>query len=99
MRHWLLALVACDRRLIGIDIMKVEFSWPCGPPLCKKLKNSDELHEVRIDLPGRRIARVFFYVSDREMVLLHGFIKKSQKTPPKDLNLAKRRLKEHQRHG
>ncbi|MGV0034092.1 MAG: type II toxin-antitoxin system RelE/ParE family toxin [Candidatus Azotimanducaceae bacterium WSBS_2022_MAG_OTU7] len=79
--------------------MAVEFGWPCGKPLCKKLKNSDDLREVRTDLPGKRITRVFFYVSGREMVLLHGFIKKSQKTPPRDLNLGKQRMKEHQRHG
>ena len=54
--------------------------------------------EVRSDLPDGRIARVFFYVSGPEMILLHGFIKKSQKTPEKELKLANKRKKEHERY-
>jgi len=79
--------------------MAVEFGWPCGEPLCKSLTNYAGLFEVRSNLPGKRIARVFFYVSGKDMVLLHGFIKKSQATPQKDLKLANRRMKEHERNG
>ena len=68
-REWLLSLSAADRRLVGQDLMAVEFGWPCGEPLCKRLRSTDELREVRTDLTGRRIARVFFYVEGREMVL------------------------------
>jgi phage-related protein len=56
------------------------------------------LREVRSDLPNGRIARVFFYVSGAEMILLHGFVKKTQKTPEKDLKLANKRKKEHERY-
>ena len=36
-REWLWKLSRDDRRLIGQDLMKVEFGWPCGPPLCVSL--------------------------------------------------------------
>lgn len=98
-REWLLGLRTEDRKTVGQDIMAVEFGWPCGEPLCKSLTNYAGLFEVRSNLPGKRIARVFFYVSGKDMVLLHGFIKKSQATPQKDLKLANRRMKEHERNG
>lgn len=88
-----------DRRRIGGDLMKVEFGWPCGAPLCRSLSVYPGLHEVRSRLEGRRIARVFFIVSDRNMVLLHGFMKKSQATPQKELKLAERRMKEYHRYA
>ncbi len=78
--------------------MAVEFGWPCGEPLCKSLSGHAGLREVRSDLSGGRIGRVFFYVSGSAMVLLHGFVKKTQKTPDKDLKLANRRKKEHERY-
>ena len=85
--------------MIGHDLMRVEFGWPCGPPLCASLTGFPGLFEVRSNLMGRRIARVFFAVSGRDMVLLHGFIKKTQSTPEKGLRLAVRRMKEYERHG
>ena len=97
-REWLAELPREDRRLIGRDIMRVEFGWPCGPPLCASLTNYPGLHEVRSNLTGKRIARVFFTVSGWDMVLLHGFIKKTQAIPRKELMLARRRMKEHDRH-
>jgi phage-related protein len=57
-------------------------------PLVRKLEEG--LWEVRVDLPNR-IARVLFTVIDDEAVLLHGFIKKSQKTPEADLDTARQR--------
>ena len=63
---------------MGRDLMKVEFGWPCGPPLCRSLSAYPGLYEVRSRLEGRRIARVFFIVSVRNMVLLHGFMKKAR---------------------
>jgi len=50
--------------------------------------------EVRADLSGGRIARVIFWIVGAEMILLHGFEKKSQKTPPHDIDLARRRKRE-----
>lgn len=80
-REWLAAPPREDRGVIGHDLMKVEFGWPCGPPLCGSMSGFPGLFEVRSNLIGRRIARVFFGVSGRNMVLLHGFIKKAQSTP------------------
>ena len=90
-REWLKALAAADRKAIGEDIKDVEFSWPIGMPLCRSLGGG--LWEVRSDLPLGRIARVLFCVRDGRMVLLHGFIKKSQKTPIAERNIALRRMK------
>ena len=89
-RDWLKALSREDQKKIGDDIRTVEFGWPVGMPVCRAL--GDGLYEVRTNLKDR-IARVFFLVDDDEMVLLHGFIKKSQATPDNELKLARARLK------
>jgi phage-related protein len=91
-REWLKALPDADRRLIGEDIKDVEFSWPIGMPLCRALGKG--LWEVRTELTQNRIARVLFCIHDGRMVLLHAFIKKTQKTPDADLELAAKRKKE-----
>lgn len=88
-REWLKSLPREEKKIIGQDIKTVQFGWPLGMPLVRKLEK--DLWEVRSRLPNR-IARVIFTVSDEIMVLLHGFIKKSQKTPARDLNLARKRL-------
>jgi len=91
-REWLLKLDRDDRKIIGKDIQKVEFGWPLGMPYCKPLGHG--LYEVRSDISGKRIARVIFFIKNNRMALLHGFVKKSQKTPQADLDLAKKRKKE-----
>ena len=91
-REWLLKLNEEDRKIIGKDIQKVEFGWPIGMPYCKPLK--DGLYEVRSNITNQLIARIIFFIKTNEMVLLHGFIKKSQKTPKPDLDLAIKRKKE-----
>ena len=91
-REWLLDLEAGDRRTIGYDIQTVEFGWPVGMPTCRPL--GDGLWEVRSDLRGGSIGRVIFCIAKGEMVLLHGFIKKTQKTPQRDVDLANQRRKE-----
>ncbi len=91
MREWLRELELEDRRIIGEDIKDVEFSWPIGMPLVRPLGN--ELWEVRSRLARGRIARVIFSVEQGAMVLLHGFMKKSQKTPQQDIDLALKRKK------
>jgi phage-related protein len=91
-RDWLVTLDDDDRRVIGIDIATVEYGWPVGMPTCRSLGNG--LWEVRSSLPSRREARVIFAMSEDQMLLLHGFIKKSQRTPKADLDLALKRLKE-----
>lgn len=78
-----------ERRLIGIDIKTVEYGFPIGMPTCRPM--GDGLYEVRTNLPQGRKARVLFCIYEGNMVLLHGFIKKTQKTPKKDLDLARER--------
>jgi phage-related protein len=90
-REWLKGLEREDRRVIGEDIKDVEFSWPIGMPLVRSLR--DELWEVRSSLPRGRIARVIFCVEQGSMVLLHAFMKKSQKTPQREIDLALKRKK------
>lgn len=88
-REWLKALDLADRKVIGEDVKDVEFSWPIGMPLVRSLGN--DLWEVRSNLRRGRIARVIFCVERGSMVLLHGFMKKTQKTPQQDIDLALKR--------
>lgn len=90
-RDWLKGLDADDRRTIGEDIKDVEFAWPIGMPLVRSLGGG--IWEVRSSLPRGRIARVLFCVERECMVLLHGFMKKTQKTPARDIDLAIERMK------
>jgi phage-related protein len=90
-REWLKSLPTTDRKVIGEDIKDVEFSWPIGMPLCRNL--GDGLWEVRSDLALGRIARIIFCVREGRMVLLHGFMKKTQKTPAADRDLALKRMR------
>jgi phage-related protein len=95
-REWLRGLSSEDRKRIGEDIKTVEFGWPIGMPVCKPL--GDGVFEVRSSLLQNRIGRVLFYVDrKRRMVILHGFIKKTRKTPLEDLTLAKSNKTKHQR--
>src|SRR5882757_9782337 len=91
-RDWLRALDEGDRNAIGQDLMRVQYRWPVGMPLCRSL--GDGLWEVRSSLPSNRIARVLFSVQQGRILVLHGFIKKTQKTPPDELSLARKRKKE-----
>jgi phage-related protein len=90
-RDWLKSLAVADKKAIGEDIKDVEFSWPIGMPSCRNLGGG--LWEVRSDLPLGRIARVIFCVHEGRMVLLHGFVKKSQKTPLGDREVAIKRMR------
>src|SRR5258705_6934145 len=91
-RHWLRGLDDDDRNAIGQDLMRVQYRWPIGMPLCRPM--GDGLWEVRSDLPSNRIARVFLCFTQGELVALHGFIKKTRKTPDAELKLARRRMRE-----
>jgi len=94
-KKWLKELSPADRKNIGDDIRTVEFGWPIGMPLVRKLHT--DLWEVRSDLADNRISRVLFTVNDDMMILLHGFIKKAPKTPKNDLNKAKQRMSHFER--
>ena len=91
-RDWLLSLSKEDRSVIGYDIKTVEYGWPIGMPICRSM--SDGLWEVRTTLVKGRIARVLFCFHANDLVLLHGFIKKSAKTPKPDLEIGKKRKRE-----
>jgi phage-related protein len=96
LRDWLKALSHEDRKRIGEDIKTAEFGWPIGMPVCKAL--GDGIYEVRSTLTQNRLARVLFYIDRRSrMVLLHGFVKKTRKTPGDDLDLARSNKRKHQR--
>ena len=94
-RNWLKDLPVVERKAIGEDIKTVQFGWPLGMPLVDHLEGG--IWEVRTRL-STRIARVLFVLDGDTMVLLHGFIKKEQKTPKPELDLAKDRLKLLKRH-
>lgn len=89
-REWLRSLPEDEKKVIGEDIKAVQYGWPLGLPLVDHVEGG--IWEVRSRL-GNRIARVLFSVEHAMMILLHGFIKKTQKTPAQDLNVAKDRLK------
>jgi phage-related protein len=91
-REWLKELSKDDCKVIGTDILTVQYAWPVGKPLVDNL--GDGLREVRSRLDNR-IARTLFAMVDQEIVLLHGFIKKQQKTPQDELELAKKRKKQY----
>jgi phage-related protein len=97
LREWLRGLPSPeDRKLIGEDIKTVEFGWPVGMPVCRSLGGG--ICEIRTHLTQDRIARVLFYIDAKgRMVLLHGFIKKTQKTPLSDLELARKNKSKHER--
>lgn len=94
-REWLRALPKEERQAIGEDILTVQYVWPAGKPLVDYL--GDQMWEVRTRLRNR-IARTLFIMHEQEIVLLHGFIKKDQKTPKAELDLAKKRKSQYLRY-
>jgi phage-related protein len=84
---------ANDRKIIGADIQTVEFGWPIGMPLCRSLGGG--LWEVRSKIMDG-IARVIFFLHEGKLVILNGFIKKTQKTPDAEIELAQKRKKEEE---
>ena len=83
-----------DRRIVSLDIARIEFGWLVGMPVCKHLQG--DLWEVRSMLPNRRIVRVLFSPQNGRAVLLHAFFKKTQQAPKKDIDLAIARMKQLQ---
>lgn len=89
-REWLLSLSKADRTKVGEDIKEVEFGWPIGMPTCRPMGSG--LFEIRISLKNR-IARVLFCVHSGFMILLHGFVKKTEQTSQSDLEIGRDRMK------
>ena len=96
-REWLRGLLLAEKKIIGADILAVQWKWPVGKPLVDSMGGG--LWEVRSSL-GDRIARVFFIVVDEEIILLHGIIKKTRTAPKQELDTARKRqtsyMKAHQ---
>jgi phage-related protein len=91
-RDWLKEMDEADRRAIGADLLRAQWRWPVGMPLCRPLGRG--LSEVRTELLGNRTARVLICFYEGYLVALHGFIKKTRTTPVDDLTLARKRKKE-----
>jgi len=91
-RIWLKRLDRADRLAIGADLQRLQYRWPVGMPLCRAL--GDGLWEVRTRLPSKTISRVFLCFHDGSLYALHGFIKKTQKTPDDELAIARKRKHE-----
>jgi len=94
-RDWLKKLPEGERHAIGKDLLRAQWRWPVGVPLCRPLGNG--LWEIRTDLPTKRTARVLLCLCREHLVALHGFIKKTRSTPDDDLALARKRMKELER--
>jgi phage-related protein len=93
-REWLKDLGQEERQVIGRDLLRAQWLWPVGMPLCRPMGKG--LWEVRTELPGNRAARVLLCIYREHLVALHGFIKKTRATPDDDLALARKRQKEIQ---
>ncbi|MCW1839772.1 type II toxin-antitoxin system RelE/ParE family toxin [Prosthecomicrobium hirschii] len=93
--EWLRSLDLDDRRIIGADLRTVQIGWPLGMPLCRKL--GDGLYEVRSNLTDKKISRLVFFQSGTTIVIVEGFIKKTQATPNEVLKLSKKRKSEYER--
>lgn len=93
-RDWLKDQDTDTKKTIGEDLKTVQFGWPLGMPLVRKLE--DGIFEVRVTL-ARGIARILFFQSEQNLVVVEGFIKKSQKTPAVNLSTAKARKSEYER--
>ena len=91
-REWLKGLEESERHAIGKDLLRAQWRWPVGMPLCRPLKNG--LWEIRTALPTKRTARVLICLYNDHLVALHGFIKKTWSTPDSDLAIARKRQKE-----
>lgn len=94
--EWIRSLPKADRQTIGTDLMKIQIGWPIGMPLVRKLE--PDLWEMRSNLRDG-IGRVLFTIEGKKMIVLHGFIKKTQKTPQAELQTARRRLANRKKGG
>jgi len=72
-----------------IDLLE-KFGIKLTMPHSKKINN--EIYELRIR--GKQEIRIFYAFHKDKIILLHGFVKKSYKTPPREINTAINRLKQ-----
>ena len=84
--------VTLQARFIGLTDRMMEHGPNLGLPHTDAFGGG--LFELRLK-GAEGIARVFFcLIVKQQIVMLHSFIKKTQKTPDKELKLAKQRMKE-----
>ena len=95
LREWLKGLDEAERQAIGMDLLRAQWRWPVGMPLCRPMGSG--LWELRTDLPTKRTARVLLCLYREHLIALHGFIKKTRVTPDEDLATARKRQKELER--
>jgi phage-related protein len=91
-REWLKELPEEERHAIGKDLLRAQWRWPVGMPLCRPMGSG--LWEIRTDLATKRTARVLLCLYQGHLIALHGFIKKTHATPGEDLALARKRKRE-----
>jgi len=94
-REWLRSLPREERRVIGLDLQRLEHRWPVGMPLSRPL--GEGLHELRSNLPGGRTARLLFFAAAGELIVVAGFLKKTGKTPKVELDRARARMRTWER--
>lgn len=90
-REWLQSLSKETKKIVGEDIRVAQIVWPQGMPLVKHIES--KIWELRSTIPNG-IVRIFFTVKNENIVLLHSFVKKTQKTPQQELEIARKRLKQ-----
>jgi len=93
-RDFIKGLSKDDKRIVGADIRVIQNSFPIGLPLVRKIKHG--LWEIR-SVVKDGISRIFFTFINEEIILLHGFVKKTQKTPSKEIDIATGRINEFKR--
>jgi phage-related protein len=91
--EWLKTLTKEEKIVIGSDLRSVQMGFPIGMPVCRPL--GDGLHEVRSSLPTKREARLIFFQEGADLVVVAGFIKKTQATPKHELEAARKRKRDY----
>ena len=90
-REWLKNLTKDEKKIIGTDIKTVQLGWPIGMPVVKHI--GEGIWEIRSTLSSK-IARILFFTHGKAIILVNGFIKKTQKIPKDEIELAKKRMKQ-----
>jgi phage-related protein len=90
---WLKKLDKPDKKKVGDDLQTLQYGWPLGMPLVRSLGKG--LWELRCKLTDH-IARLLFIMHDSKIIVLHAFIKKTEKTPSREIELALERQKKYE---
>lgn len=76
-----------------IDLL-AEYGYKLGMPHVKKMKGTDDIWELRIKISSNNYRVFYFTLKENTYLMLHAFLKKSNKTPSKELNTAIRYKKD-----